>query len=121
MNKYILQKIATENKISVKQAEEIIDGFYRGLRYYLQNAEETEGGILITNYFKFYIDLHREMRDIERSLTNNREPKRIKVFQNLIKYNKKRLSKRDYERSTKIKTYYEQYVADQPNEFAESK
>lgn len=116
MNKYIVQKLATENKISVKQTEEIIDGFYRGLRYYLQNAEETEGGILITNYFKFYIDLHREMRDIERSLTNNREPKRIKVFLNLIKHNKKRLSKRDHERQTKIKSYYEQYASNQSNE-----
>ena len=111
MNKYILQKLATENKISVKHTEALIDGFYRGLRYYLEHPEETKGGILIREYFKFNIDLHREMRDIEKSLTNRREPKRIDVFLNLIKYNKKKLSKRDYERQIKIQGYYEQYAS----------
>lgn len=121
MNKYILQKLATENKLSVKHVEEIIDGFYRGLRYYLERPEETKGGILVTNYFKFYIDLHREMRDIERALTNRKEPKRMDVFLNLIKYNKKKLSKRDYERQIKIQTNYEQFVTKESNELTTSK
>lgn len=120
MNKYILQKLATENKLSVKHVEEIIDGFYRGLRYYIERPEETKGGILITNYFKFHIDLHREMRDIEKSLTNRREPKRMNVFLNLIKYNKKKLSKRDYERQIKIQTNYEQFVTKESNELTTS-
>ena len=107
MNKYILQKLAVEHKIPEKQVEAIIDGFYKGLKYYLAHAEETKGGILISNYYKFHIDLHREMRDIERALSEHTEPKRIEVFNNLIKYNKKRLSKRDDERQTKIKSYYE--------------
>ena len=110
MNKYIIQKLATENNITTKHATELIDGFYRGLRYYLENAEESKGGILIQNYFKFFIDRHREMRSIETALVNGKEPKRLEVFQNLIKYkhNKTKLSKRDNERQKNIQSYIEQ-------------
>ncbi len=111
MNKYILNKLAQEHKISPKHAEEIIDGFYRGLRYYLEHADETKGGIVITNYMKFFVDLHREMKSIEVSLSNGLEPKRIEVFKNLIKYrnNKVNLSKKDYARQEKIQSYIAQY------------
>jgi len=110
MNKYIVQKLATENNITTKHTEELINGFYRGLRYYLENADESKGGIVIPNYFTFFIDLHREMRSIETSLTNGKDPKRIEVFQNLIKYKHKstKLSKRDNERQKKITDYIEQ-------------
>lgn len=110
MNKYIIEKLAGEHKIDKKHVEEIIDGFYRGLRYYLEHAEETKGGIVITNNFKFFIDPHKEMRSIEKALSNGLEPKRLDVFNNLVKYkhNKTKLSKRDHERQTKIQDYLKQ-------------
>lgn len=109
MNKYIIQKLAIEHKLSNKHIEEILDGFYRGLKYYLENADESKGGIIISKYFKFYIDFHREMKAIERGLTNETKP-RMEVFRNLNKYRSKKvkLSKRDYERQKKITSYDEQ-------------
>ena len=110
MNKYIVQKLATQYQIPNKQVEEIINGFYRGLRHYLLNAEESKGGIKIPGYLVFFIDLHREMKHIEKSLNNEMEPKRLEVFHNLETYRHKKvkLSKRDNERQNKIKDYYAQ-------------
>ena len=39
MNKYIIEKLAGEHKIDKKHVDEIIDGFYRGLRYYLEHKK----------------------------------------------------------------------------------
>lgn len=110
MNKYIRDKLAKDFNIPPKHVEEIIAGFYRGTRYYLEHAEESKGGIMISKYMKFTIDPHREMRHIEQKLSEGQEPKRTKVFFNLIKYkhNKIKTSKRDGERQKKIQDYLAQ-------------